>query len=161
TFGTSGGTGAGGTSGAATGGAATGGTAAGGSASGGPGAGGSATGGTGAGGTATGGTASGGSGAGGTATGGTGAGGTATGGTGAGGIFNPPYILGADISWTLQDEAASASYREGGVTKSIERIFANNGFNFVRLRTFVNPSAPGGYAPGQGYCDAAHTITMA
>jgi arabinogalactan endo-1,4-beta-galactosidase len=90
-------------------------------------------------------------------------GGAATGGASVGGstgIFKPLYIIGADISWTLQDEAAGAKYVEGGVTKALERIFANNGFNFIRLRTFVNPSASGGYS-AQGFCDTAHTITMA
>jgi len=37
---------------------------------------------------------------------------------------------------------------------------ANNGFNFIRLRTFVCPSCPGGYS-AQGFCDTAHTIAMA
>jgi arabinogalactan endo-1,4-beta-galactosidase len=74
--------------------------------------------------------------------------------------FKPSYILGADISYTLQDEAAGAQYSENGQVKPIEQILANNGFNFVRLRTFVNPQAPGGYSR-QGFCDTAHTITMA
>jgi arabinogalactan endo-1,4-beta-galactosidase len=74
--------------------------------------------------------------------------------------FAPTYILGADISYTLQDEAAGAQYSDGGQVKPIERILADNGFNFVRLRTFVNPQAAGGYSR-QGFCDTAHTITMA
>jgi arabinogalactan endo-1,4-beta-galactosidase len=74
--------------------------------------------------------------------------------------FAPSYILGADISYTLQDEAGGAQYSDGGQVKPIERIFADNGFNFIRLRTFVNPQAAGGYSR-QGFCDTAHTITMA
>jgi len=42
----------------------------------------------------------------------------------------------------------------------IEQIFANNGFNYIRIRTFVNPSASGGYSAA-GFCDIAHTITLA
>jgi arabinogalactan endo-1,4-beta-galactosidase len=127
--------------------------------------GGSSSGGTATGGKAVnaGGTPAGGTGTGGAPTGGKATGGVATGGSpvgGSGGIFKPPFILGADISWTLQDEAGGAKYVEGGVTKSIERIFANNGFNFIRLRTFVCPSCSGGYS-SQGFCDTAHTITMA
>jgi arabinogalactan endo-1,4-beta-galactosidase len=37
---------------------------------------------------------------------------------------------------------------------------ANNGFNFIRLRTFVCPSCPGGYN-SRGFCDDKHTVTMA
>ncbi len=99
------------------------------------------------------------------ATGGTtGAGGTpATG--GAGGTtgpfpFNPPYMLGADISWTLEQEARGSTYSDGGKVLPIEQLLANNGFNYIRIRTFVNPSASGGYSSG-GFCDIAHTITLA
>lgn len=45
---------------------------------------------------------------------------------------------------------------ESGSRAGLQR----NGFNFIRLRTFVNPSASGGYS-AQGFCDAAHTIAMA
>ena len=99
------------------------------------------------------------------ATGGTtGAGGTpATGGAGgtAGPFpFNPPYMLGADISWTLEQEARGSTYSDGGKVLPIEEIMANNGFNYIRIRTFVNPSAPGGYSSA-GFCDIAHTVTLA
>jgi arabinogalactan endo-1,4-beta-galactosidase len=43
----------------------------------------------------------------------------------------------------------------------MEEIMANNGFNYIRLRTFVDPSAPGGYSPGQSWCGAADTVKMA
>jgi len=36
-------------------------------------------------------------------------------------------------------------------------ILKKHGFNYVRLRLFVNPAAPGGYS-SQGYCDLAHTM---
>lgn len=74
--------------------------------------------------------------------------------------FKPSYILGADISYTLQDEAAGATYADETGVKPIEEIMANNGFNFIRLRTFVCPSCAGGYSR-QGFCDDKHTVTMA
>lgn len=96
-----------------------------------------------------------------------GAGGSSSGGSG--GIFNPPYILGADLSWTLEQESVGRTYRDGGQTKSVERIFVDHGFNYVRLRTFVCPDCPGGYTsalysgaqPTEAFCDTAHTIAMA
>lgn len=113
------------------------------------------------GGTAAGGDAPGGSGAGTTAAGG-GSAGSAGSGPSTGGPFpfKPPFILGADISWTLEDEAGGGKFVEGGVTRPIEQIMSNNGFNYIRLRTFVCPSCPGGYS-GKGFCDTEHTITMA
>ncbi|MDP9151843.1 MAG: arabinogalactan endo-1,4-beta-galactosidase [Myxococcota bacterium] len=74
--------------------------------------------------------------------------------------FRPPFILGADITWTLEDEASGATHSDGVSVKPLEEIMANNGFNYIRLRTFVNPSAAGGYSR-QGFGDTAHTITMA
>ena len=38
---------------------------------------------------------------------------------------------------------------------------AENGFNYIRLRTFVDPSASDGYSPGQNWCGQADTVTMA
>jgi arabinogalactan endo-1,4-beta-galactosidase len=74
--------------------------------------------------------------------------------------FNPPFILGADISWTLEEEAAGQKFADSAGNKPIEEIMANNGFNYVRLRTFVCPSCAGGYSR-QGFCDDKHTVTMA
>ena len=75
--------------------------------------------------------------------------------------FTPPYTLGADITWTLEDEAAGATYSDAGQVQPLEQIMAKYGFNYVRMRTFVNPSASGGYSPGKGFADIAHTITWA
>lgn len=82
--------------------------------------------------------------------------------------FNPAYILGADITWTQQDEALNgATYvDDDGGTKPILTLLADHGFNYIRLRTFVDPtqSAPnpagGTFAPysPQGFGDLTHTI---
>jgi arabinogalactan endo-1,4-beta-galactosidase len=104
-------------------------------------------------------------GAGGAAGGTSGAGGSGSGGhgggTGAAFPFNPPYMLGADITWTLEDESAGATYSDGGKVQPLEQIMANYGFNYIRIRTFVNPSDSGGYSPGLGFGDITHTITWA
>jgi arabinogalactan endo-1,4-beta-galactosidase len=55
-----------------------------------------------------------------------------------------PRIRGADISFTLQEEAIGKVYRDGGSTAPIERILANRGSNYVRLRVWTAP--PAGYS---------------
>jgi arabinogalactan endo-1,4-beta-galactosidase len=87
--------------------------------------------------------------------------GGAAGGSGAAFPFNPAYMLGADITWTLEDESAGATYSDGGKVQPLEQIMANYGFNYIRIRTFVNPSDAGGYSPGLGFGDIAHTVTWA
>jgi arabinogalactan endo-1,4-beta-galactosidase len=75
--------------------------------------------------------------------------------------FKPTYILGADISWETQREAEGYTYSDGTSTKTMTAIMAENGFNYIRLRTFVDPSASDGYSPGQDWCGQADTVTMA
>lgn len=109
--------------------------------------GGDAAGGSPAGGTSNGATSSGGSSTGGSASGGSSSGGNASGGTQ---NFEPVFILGADISGTQE---SSATYVDtDGETKSLFALLQNHGFNYVRLRTFVDPSAPGGYASDANGC---------
>jgi arabinogalactan endo-1,4-beta-galactosidase len=73
------------------------------------------------------------------------------------------YVLGADISWVPEDEAAGAVYYDRGVKKDIFEILPSYGFNFIRLRVFNDPKAAGGYAARQSeaFCDVAHTVAMA
>jgi arabinogalactan endo-1,4-beta-galactosidase len=85
------------------------------------------------------------------------------------GVFAGSFILGADIS--SADEAidgGSVFVDTDGVQKSLIDLLKNHGFNFIRLRTFVNPAAEYGYASGSGcrakaepYDDEAHTIAFA
>lgn len=80
-----------------------------------------------------------------------------------------PYIVGADISWLLEDESLGATYWDGGVRKDLFQILKDHGVNFIRVRTFVNPCAPGGYSSNSYsgasskvcWCDLEHTITLA
>jgi arabinogalactan endo-1,4-beta-galactosidase len=80
------------------------------------------------------------------------------------------FILGAEITWTQEDEASGATYvDDDGTPKDIVRLLADHGFNYVRLRTFVDPTRPapapdgGTFAPysAQGFGDLAHTTTFA
>jgi arabinogalactan endo-1,4-beta-galactosidase len=82
----------------------------------------------------------------------------------------PKFILGADLSSV--DEAIDSGSRfadTDGTVKPIFDIVKNHGFNFVRLRTFVNPGEKYGYAYGTGgtcvktetYCDTNHTVQFA
>jgi arabinogalactan endo-1,4-beta-galactosidase len=48
-------------------------------------------------------------------------------------------IRGADISFTLQEEAAGRTFSAAGRTAPVERILADRGANYVRLRIWVNP----------------------
>jgi arabinogalactan endo-1,4-beta-galactosidase len=81
----------------------------------------------------------------------------------------PAFILGADITWTQQDVAGGATYVDNGVTKPILTLLKDHGFNYIRLRTFVDPtqSAPnpagGTFAPysTQGFGDITHTVAYA
>src|SRR6185436_9485625 len=75
-----------------------------------------------------------------------------------------PYIIGADISWVQQREEAGVKYSDKGVQKDILEILKDHGFNYIRLRVFVDPTKPTpsdrrAYAP-QGHCDLPHTIAM-
>ena len=70
-------------------------------------------------------------------------------------------MIGADISWLPEMEAASRKFYDEGVEKDGITLLRDRGFNTIRLRLFVNPENEDGYSPGEGYCDLAHTLTMA
>src|SRR2546429_2284508 len=74
-----------------------------------------------------------------------------------------PFIIGADISWVPEDEAAGATYFDHGVQKDIFTILKEHGFNYIRLRVFVDPHSERGYARRyeEAFCDLAHTKAMA
>jgi arabinogalactan endo-1,4-beta-galactosidase len=67
------------------------------------------------------------------------------------------YILGADLSSIPASEDRGAVYMDKGKKMDILQIFKAHGFNYVRVRIFVDPTAPGGYSP-QGYCGLEQTI---
>ena len=75
---------------------------------------------------------------------------TGTGGSGTGTL--PSYFFGADI--TDQEPAPAAAM------DNLLSQMKSNGFNFVRLRTFVNPRASDGYDQTSGYDDITHTAAF-
>lgn len=88
----------------------------------------------------------------------------ATGGDAAGAL--PAYLIGADISKMQQQEDSGMVFTDtDGTPRDVLQILKNHGFNFARLRTFVDPRASDGYATmmnvAQPYCDLANTIAMA
>jgi arabinogalactan endo-1,4-beta-galactosidase len=79
------------------------------------------------------------------------------------------YVLGADISSIPERIANGAEFVDtDGRAKGILTILQNHGFNYIRLRTFVEPLAEFGYAsdkscPGkaEAYNDKAHIVDFA
>jgi arabinogalactan endo-1,4-beta-galactosidase len=74
-----------------------------------------------------------------------------------------PFLIGADVSWTQEDEASGSVYFDHGRQKELFQILKDHGFNAIRLRVFVNPGSPRGYAAKsrEHFCDLAHTLVMA
>ncbi|MFM2293841.1 MAG: hypothetical protein RLZZ350_254, partial [Verrucomicrobiota bacterium] len=74
-----------------------------------------------------------------------------------------PFILGAEVSWTQEDEADGAEYFDHGVKRDLFDILADRKINFIRLRLFVNPGATNGYAAkkSEAFCDLAHVKALA
>jgi arabinogalactan endo-1,4-beta-galactosidase len=64
-----------------------------------------------------------------------------------------PPIRGADISFTLQDEAAGTRYRLDGHQGPVERLLREAGATWVRLRIWTNPPA--------GYSDLGQALRLA
>lgn len=88
------------------------------------------------------------------------------------GAFDPSiFLFGADLSSIPEQIDAGSTFVDvDGTPRPVLEILAAHGFNSVRLRTFVEPSAPYGYAVGDGsaecrkgepYCDLAHTLEFA
>jgi len=95
-----------------------------------------------------------GGGAGASGRGGTGAsaGTTGTAGTGGGGVNTLPFsfYIGADVT---DQEPQPVATRGNLLT-----IMKSHGFNYIRLRTFVDPKASDGYDKTNGYDDITHTV---
>jgi arabinogalactan endo-1,4-beta-galactosidase len=72
-----------------------------------------------------------------------------------------PYAVGADISWLQWQEDMGVEFSDGGVKGDAIEIMRDNGFNYIRLRLFVNPRSELGYSQRDGYCDLEHTLAMA
>ncbi|HTA89094.1 MAG TPA: glycosyl hydrolase 53 family protein [Polyangiaceae bacterium] len=77
----------------------------------------------------------------------------------AGAASSATYFIGADITSVQAAEARGATYSDG-TKKDIFQLLKDHGFNYIRLRTFVDPKAADGYDQTNGYADLAHTITF-
>ena len=62
----------------------------------------------------------------------------------------PAKILGADISSVHENNYVFVD--TDGKTKSVFELLQNHGFNYIRLKTFVDPAAPHGYASREAGC---------
>jgi len=69
------------------------------------------------------------------------------------------FMIGADITWVQAAEDRGATYSDGSKRDILELLKAH-GFNYIRLRTFVEPKAADGYDKQNGYADLAHTIAF-
>jgi arabinogalactan endo-1,4-beta-galactosidase len=74
-------------------------------------------------------------------------------------VSTASYYIGADITSVQAAEANGATYSDG-VRKDIFQLLKDHGFNYIRLRTFVDPRAADGYDKVNGYADLAHTVTF-
>jgi arabinogalactan endo-1,4-beta-galactosidase len=70
-------------------------------------------------------------------------------------------MIGADISWLPQLEDRGIKFYENGKPVDAVQLLHEHGFNYIRLRIFVNPENENGYAPGKGYCGLEYTLGMA
>ncbi|HYQ26874.1 MAG TPA: glycosyl hydrolase 53 family protein [Polyangiaceae bacterium] len=97
------------------------------------------------------------------AAGGLGVGGhAAAGAAGSAGTLNVPpdrFMIGADITWVQAAEGRGATYSDG-TKRDIFELLKAHGFNYIRLRTFMDPKAADGYDQQNGYADLAHTIAF-
>jgi arabinogalactan endo-1,4-beta-galactosidase len=86
------------------------------------------------------------------------------------GIPRPDFILGADISSVQEAVDQGAIFVDtDGQQKTVVQLLAAHGFNYIRLRTFVEPMNLYGYANPNGntayirdeaYCDRDHTAAF-
>jgi arabinogalactan endo-1,4-beta-galactosidase len=70
------------------------------------------------------------------------------------------YFIGADIS-RVQTDAAGTMYTDNdGTQKAFLQLMKGHGFNFMRVRTFVDPRATDGNSKTAGFYDIPHTVTF-
>jgi len=83
----------------------------------------------------------------------------AAGSSGTVGIPPERFMIGADITWVQAAEGRGATFSDG-TKRDIFELLKAHGFNYIRLRTFVDPKAADGYDKQNGYADLAHTIAF-
>jgi len=75
----------------------------------------------------------------------------------------PHFILGVDISYLQEDELAGATYFDDGIPRDIFDILQSHGINALRIRLFVDPRSPIGYARNmpEAFGDLPHALALA
>ena len=76
-------------------------------------------------------------------------------------VKNIDRMIGADISFLPEIESRGTSFKENGQDTDAIELLRNHGFNYIRLRIFVNPENEKGYSPATGFCGLSYTIAMA
>jgi beta-galactosidase len=70
-------------------------------------------------------------------------------------------MIGADISWLPQIEDRGNKFFVDSTEVDAIALLKKHGFNYIRLRIFVNPENEKGYSPDKGYCGLPYTLAMA
>lgn len=70
-------------------------------------------------------------------------------------------MIGADISFLPQLESRGRKFYDEGREMDVMDLLADHGFNYIRLRLFVNPENEKGYSPDIGFCGLDSTLRMA
>ncbi|MFC2086468.1 glycosyl hydrolase 53 family protein, partial [Bacteroidota bacterium] len=71
-------------------------------------------------------------------------------------------MIGADISFLPQiEEEWGMKFYENKKEIDAIKLLHDHGFNYIRLRIFVNPENEKGYSPEKGYCGLKSTLEMA
>lgn len=70
-------------------------------------------------------------------------------------------MIGADISFLPQLESRGMNFYDNGEEGDAIEILKKHGFNYIRLRIFVNPENEKGYSPNSGFCGLDSTLMMA
>ena len=70
-------------------------------------------------------------------------------------------MIGADISFLPELEAKGIKFSDNGKGKDAIQLLKDYGFNYIRLRIFVNPADKKGYSPEKGFCGLDYTLRMA
>src|SRR6185436_15664912 len=70
------------------------------------------------------------------------------------------YFIGADISRVQTDPPGTTYADNDGKQKELFLLLKGHGFNYIRVRTFVDPKAADGNSKTEGFYDISHTVAF-
>jgi len=70
------------------------------------------------------------------------------------------YFIGADISRVQTDAPGTTYIDNDGKQKEMLALLKGHGFNYIRVRTFVDPKAADGNSKTTGFYDVPHTVVF-